>query len=358
MTRATGPPRCFPFHCLRLSRSPSPPFPNMLSAAFLSRRLFSSTAKTAVSAAASAAVPAAKAVATPNILNTTVEFACNEAQIPDYSRLDKAPLQDPRVGSVVGTLFSSRGRITVPRQFVGGAAAAAVDNNTKDRNLHIHIDVHRPVDSLLAALEAENQRVTLGAFDAHGNRISRASVLADVLGPGTDGAVTIRPLTDKPDAPELHLNLPTLAHRTRDAEKLLAELIAERAPLLEIKDLCDQRAQKFSDRLVKAGLAFIVVQWGAMMRLTWWDLSWDVMEPIAYFLTFGTGIMGYIFYLGSRKDYTYEALHHVSTSSRKAKLYNKAGLDTERLVAIESDINVIKRSMDHVKLEYLTSRWK
>ena len=26
-----------------------------------------------------------------------------------------------------------------------------------------------------------------------------------------------------------------------------------------------------------------------MMRLTWYEYSWDVMEPISYFISFGTG---------------------------------------------------------------------
>jgi len=29
------------------------------------------------------------------------------------------------------------------------------------------------------------------------------------------------------------------------------------------------------------GLAALCVQWGLMARLTWWEYSWDVMEPIS-----------------------------------------------------------------------------
>jgi len=28
-------------------------------------------------------------------------------------------------------------------------------------------------------------------------------------------------------------------------------------------------------------------------RLTWWELSWDIMEPVTYMLTFTTAIGGY-----------------------------------------------------------------
>jgi hypothetical protein len=33
-------------------------------------------------------------------------------------------------------------------------------------------------------------------------------------------------------------------------------------------------------------------QAGLVARLTWWELSWDIMEPVTYMLTFTTGIGG------------------------------------------------------------------
>lgn len=36
------------------------------------------------------------------------------------------------------------------------------------------------------------------------------------------------------------------------------------------------------------GFFGLCAQWGLMMRLTWYEYSWDVMEPIAYFISFGT----------------------------------------------------------------------
>jgi hypothetical protein len=34
-----------------------------------------------------------------------------------------------------------------------------------------------------------------------------------------------------------------------------------------------------------AGLALMGVQFGALARLTWEEYSWDIMEPITYFVT-------------------------------------------------------------------------
>ena len=29
-------------------------------------------------------------------------------------------------------------------------------------------------------------------------------------------------------------------------------------------------------------------QFGILARLTWWEYSWDIMEPVTYFVTYGT----------------------------------------------------------------------
>ena len=41
--------------------------------------------------------------------------------------------------------------------------------------------------------------------------------------------------------------------------------------------------------LLWAGLASVMAVWGVCFRLTFWELSWDVMEPVTYFIGSGTG---------------------------------------------------------------------
>jgi len=32
-------------------------------------------------------------------------------------------------------------------------------------------------------------------------------------------------------------------------------------------------------------------------RLTWWELSWDIMEPVTYMITYTTGWIGLYFFI-------------------------------------------------------------
>ena len=49
--------------------------------------------------------------------------------------------------------------------------------------------------------------------------------------------------------------------------------------------------------LLWAGLALLVLQWGVFLRLTFFELSWDVMEPISYFFSSLWGIMAYAYFM-------------------------------------------------------------
>ena len=46
-----------------------------------------------------------------------------------------------------------------------------------------------------------------------------------------------------------------------------------------------------------AGLVLLLVQWSLFLRLTFWELSWDVMEPISYFFSSLWGIVAYCYFL-------------------------------------------------------------
>ncbi|XP_062372459.1 calcium uniporter regulatory subunit MCUb, mitochondrial-like [Sardina pilchardus] len=79
-----------------------------------------------------------------------------------------------------------------------------------------------------------------------------------------------------------------LLERLDTLTQLLQPLEEERASL-------EARVGAESTRYVWAGLAYMSVQGGFMGWLTWYVFSWDVMEPITYFITY-TWSMGLLAY--------------------------------------------------------------
>ena len=84
------------------------------------------------------------------------------------------------------------------------------------------------------------------------------------------------------------------------------------------KAAIDKKADTLVRRELWGGLSFTVLQTAALMRLTFWELSWDVMEPICFFLTSTYLIAGYTFFLRTSKEPSFEGFYqHRFTSKQK-----------------------------------------
>jgi len=110
----------------------------------------------------------------------------------------------------------------------------------------------------------------------------------------------------------------------------LEELKKEFYSLSQNKKILDVKAEKVANLTIWAGLGFLVVQWCVLARLTWWDFNWDVMEPVTYFITFGTGVLGYAYFTATKNEYQFTDLRDRIVSKRMFKNYLKAGFDVDR----------------------------
>ena len=81
----------------------------------------------------------------------------------------------------------------------------------------------------------------------------------------------------------------------------LEQLKAELSPLetrhLQITDGTNKR----TNVVVWCGMAFMSLQFGFFARLTWWEYSWDIMEPVTYFVTYGTSMVMFAYYILTRQ---------------------------------------------------------
>ncbi|XP_039235837.1 calcium uniporter regulatory subunit MCUb, mitochondrial isoform X2 [Pipra filicauda] len=125
-------------------------------------------------------------------------------------------------------------------------------------------------------------------------------------------------------------------HQIRKERELLQKvdhLKEELLPLEQMKARIINSADAKTSRLLWVGLALMSTQGGALAWLTWWVYSWDIMEPVTYFITYGTAMAFYAYFVLTKQDYIYphakdrQFLHYFYRKSKKqhfnVERYNK-----------------------------------
>lgn len=105
--------------------------------------------------------------------------------------------------------------------------------------------------------------------------------------------------------------------------------------LQEKKDEIDMAAHRQVRRILWTGLGLAVMQVGLFFRLTFWEFSWDVMEPIAFFTTSAGIVIGYAYFMFTSRDPTYQDLLMRLFLSRQRKLIKTHNFDVARFVELQ-----------------------
>lgn len=137
--------------------------------------------------------------------------------------------------------------------------------------------------------------------------------------------------------------------KERELNSKLEELNVKLGPLEVKKGELDQQATRRTSYLTWVGLGLMSVQFGVLARLTWWEYSWDIMEPVTYFVTYGTAMAAYAYFVLTKQEYILPDVkdrQHLITLHKSAK---KAGInlaeynDVKRQIAeIEHDLRRLR----------------
>jgi len=133
-----------------------------------------------------------------------------------------------------------------------------------------------------------------------------------------------------------------LAGQLEVLQKELEPLEAQRAEILN-------HAEARTSSITWLGLGLMSIQFGILARLTWWEYSWDIMEPVTYFVTYGTAIAGYAYFVMTRQEFLYpEAKNRqrLLTFHKKAK---KHRWDVERYNTLKQGISNIESDLRRIR---------
>uniref|UniRef100_A0AAG5DGK6 Calcium uniporter protein n=2 Tax=Anopheles atroparvus TaxID=41427 RepID=A0AAG5DGK6_ANOAO len=138
-------------------------------------------------------------------------------------------------------------------------------------------------------------------------------------------------------------------HKERELNGKLEELNVKLGPLEEKKSELDQIAARKTNVLTWVGLGLMSVQFGVLARLTWWEYSWDIMEPVTYFVTYGTAMAAYAYFVLTKQEYLLPDVkdrQHLITLHKAAK---KAGINLAEYNDIKRQIAEIEHDLRRLR---------
>ncbi|CAN9510312.1 unnamed protein product [Ophioblennius macclurei] len=183
------------------------------------------------------------------------------------------------------------------------------------------------VGDLIADLQKEDPGAVASVLSKDGERISNTTLIDALL--DKDFQLAINTTVYDIQSPEkestsnehaleledmkhvvhlLHTALHLPEHQLLKERQLLEKLDnlkQELSPLEKMKAQLSRSAEFHSSRALWTGMAVLSVQGGALGWLTWWVYSWDVMEPVTYFITYGTSMGVFAYYILTKQDYVY-----------------------------------------------------
>jgi len=142
----------------------------------------------------------------------------------------------------------------------------------------------------------------------------------------------------------------------------LVTLKAELQPLQSQKDALISRSESRAKTIMWAGFGYCVVQAALVARLTWWELSWDVMEPVTYMLTFAVVLLGYSYFVLTGTEYTFEGLRRTLERRKLIKLIKKNNFDEATFEKLKQAVQIrefeVQRILEDIKSDPVTLHLK
>ncbi|XP_030553642.1 calcium uniporter protein 4, mitochondrial-like [Rhodamnia argentea] len=106
-----------------------------------------------------------------------------------------------------------------------------------------------------------------------------------------------------------------------------------RAELQQMEDRkasIDAKARAGVRAELYCGLGLLTVQTLGFMRLTFWELSWDVMEPICFFVASLHFVAAYAFFLRTSREPSFEGFFRRRFETKRRKLFEAHNFDVRR----------------------------
>ncbi|XP_037722492.1 calcium uniporter protein, mitochondrial isoform X2 [Drosophila subpulchrella] len=283
---------------------------------------------------------------------------------------DCSPATEPTTGSNLssevfsGEIVNNSGTTSAPKntvlqnddiyvEYVNGMPHMTVRLPSRNELCQFALKpISHNVGDLLAMLKAEDRGIDRAAvINRHGVRIASSCTIDSLLDDSFSIQINNRTLEVIP--PKRERITVESVDKVGDVRKVIAQLYEafnvgeyqleksnqlakeletlryELEPLEEKKLELSKRAARRTNFMTWMGLGLMSVQFGILARLTWWEYSWDIMEPVTYFVTYGTTMAMYAYYCVTKREYMMEDVKNREYSLTLYRNAKKIQFDVE-----------------------------
>jgi hypothetical protein len=109
------------------------------------------------------------------------------------------------------------------------------------------------------------------------------------------------------------------------------------------KKAIDRASRRYARRFLWIGWGALSLQTAFFFRLTFWELSWDVMEPITYFAAMTTGILSYAWFLFTRSEPSYSDAFTRFYHAKQEKVASERHFDLDRYYQLQRQVQSFRK---------------
>ncbi|RNF06770.1 putative calcium uniporter protein, mitochondrial [Trypanosoma rangeli] len=133
-----------------------------------------------------------------------------------------------------------------------------------------------------------------------------------------------------------------------EATRRLEAAQAEEAAMRQELQPAVMRAARWRRRVWGAALCFAGAQLAIISRLTFFDLDWDIMEPVSYFLGTGTSLFFFGYFLRYGRSHTYRD-YDQTMLPKKLKQYAPRDFDWDKYKTFCNKVDAERSTLEKIK---------
>ncbi|GMS91605.1 hypothetical protein PENTCL1PPCAC_13780, partial [Pristionchus entomophagus] len=137
--------------------------------------------------------------------------------------------------------------------------------------------------------------------------------------------------------------------RERRLAKALEEAERQLEPMEQEKNRIALECDAHANRVMWGLFAVMGVQTGLFARLTWWEYSWDIMEPVTYFSTYLTVIGSAAYYLHTKQSFDYPLAKNRIFTKRFHKKAATEGFDIDLYMVMVGRVERLREELKRLR---------